>query len=175
MSLFMPKQNNKLWKWLYISNQLLYILHKLKPTLLQCSTCTDFNIKLSDLHYQRGDRYIYNWISQMFSCSVWHVITISNSPSIFWPRIFRHLTPFSGRLKSDPWRKENSSATRRNIMSYSYIVHSSMSFLLFIHLLHEKWTFMTLSMPKETEHIQQWRGGTTTKQCGAAQRRVMPW
>ena len=45
-------------------------------------------------------RISYNsWISQILSCSVWHVITISFSLFSYFPRNFRHLTPFP-----DAWR-----------------------------------------------------------------------
>ena len=60
-------------------------------------------------------RISYNsWISQILSCSVWHVITISFSLFSYFPRNFRHLTPFP-----DAWR-----VTREERIS-SYYIHTT--------------------------------------------------
>ena len=87
-------------------------------------------------------RISYNsWISQILSCSVWHVITISFSLFSYFPRNFRHLTPFP-----DAWRvtreERISSYYIRLLPRYKTDCLLAITFS-FIHLLHGKWTFMT--------------------------------
>ena len=87
-------------------------------------------------------RISYNsWISQILSCSVWHVITISFSLFSYFPRNFRHLTPFP-----DAWRvtreERISSYYIRLLPRYKTDCLLAITFS-FIHLFHGKCTFLT--------------------------------